>query len=63
MNIMVMVLCGRPYRALLFKNYLGINIDHNVPHITDIQDISGYVKSLWNMIEEQIDQMKKKLCI
>jgi NTE family protein len=61
--------CGNfPIEKNVSDNYLGINIDHNIPGINDINDISDYFKSLWNMIgrenemnEENIINIKIKM--
>jgi NTE family protein len=55
-------LCGNfPIEHCSSKNYLGINIDHNIPDITDIQDIGGFVKSLWNMIGRANESNEKRI--
>lgn len=55
-------ICGNfPLENNKSKNYLGINVDHNFDDITDINDIGGYIKSLWNMIGRENTLNKKRI--
>jgi len=54
--------CGNfPIEKNVSDNYLGINIDHNIPGINDINDISDYLKSLWNMIGRENEMNEGKI--
>jgi hypothetical protein len=54
--------CGNfPIEKNVSDNYLGINIHHNIPGINDINDISDYFKSLWNMIGREIEMNEENI--
>jgi len=54
--------CGNfPMEKNVSDNYLGINIDHNIPGLNDINDISSYFKSLWNMIGRENEMNEKNI--
>jgi len=54
--------CGNfPLEKNVSKKFLGINIDHNIPGITDINDITSYFKSLWNMIGRENEMNNKRI--
>ena len=54
--------CGNfPLEKNISKKFLGINIDHNIPDITDINDITSYFKSLWNMIGRENEMNNKRI--
>jgi len=54
--------CGNfPIEKNVSGKFLGINIDHNIPGITDINDITSYFKSLWNMIGRENEMNEKNI--